>query len=220
MGFPGGSEVKASACNAGELGSIPGSGRSPGEGNGNPLQYSCLENPMDRGVWWATVHGVAQSQMRLSDLTFINNSKMLDWQRHQSLSCAIFHFAQEKQIKREGKWLGSSNFCLTLALMMDSARRGFYPDGKNREAPEGEYILFLRENRVEIYCQGTEDTWGCRLTQDLIWTEVKGVRAKTKESKQLVVLIPNTINVPSSQTLPPWTLPPSFCCFSGPQQVA
>ena len=51
----GGSEVKASACNAGDLGSIPGSGRSPGEGNGNPLQYSCLENPMDRGAWWATV---------------------------------------------------------------------------------------------------------------------------------------------------------------------
>ena len=53
-GFPGGSEVKASACNAGNLGSIPGSGRSPGEGNGNPLQYSCLENPMDGGAWWAT----------------------------------------------------------------------------------------------------------------------------------------------------------------------
>ena len=54
--FPGGSEVKASACNAGDLGSIPGSERSPGEGNGNPLQYSCLENPMDGGAWWATVH--------------------------------------------------------------------------------------------------------------------------------------------------------------------
>ena len=51
MGFPGGSEVTASARNAGDLGSIPGSGKSPGEGNGNPLQYSCLENPMDGGVW-------------------------------------------------------------------------------------------------------------------------------------------------------------------------
>ena len=50
-GFPGGSEGKASACNAGDLGSIPGSGRSPGEGNGNPLQYSCLENTMDREAW-------------------------------------------------------------------------------------------------------------------------------------------------------------------------
>ena len=54
---PGGAEVKASACNVGDLGSIPGSGRYPGEGNSNPLQYSCLENPMDRGAWWATVHG-------------------------------------------------------------------------------------------------------------------------------------------------------------------
>ena len=61
-GFPGGSEVKASASNVGDLGSIPGSGRSPGEGNGNPLQYSCLENPMDGGAWWATVHGVAKSR--------------------------------------------------------------------------------------------------------------------------------------------------------------
>ena len=55
-GFPGGAEVKESACNVGDLGLIPGSGRSPGEGNGNPLQYSCLENPMDGGAWWATVH--------------------------------------------------------------------------------------------------------------------------------------------------------------------
>ena len=60
-GFPGGSEDKASACNAGDPGSIPGLGRSPGEGNGNPLQYSCLENPMDRGAWQATVHRVAES---------------------------------------------------------------------------------------------------------------------------------------------------------------
>ena len=68
--FPGGSEVKASACNVGDPGSIPGSGRSPGEGNSNPLQYSCLENPMDGGGWWATVHGVAKSRTRLSDFTF------------------------------------------------------------------------------------------------------------------------------------------------------
>ena len=69
IGFPGGSEDKASACNAGDLGSIPGLGRSPGEANGNPLQYSCLENPMDRGAWWATVHGVSKSRTRLSDFT-------------------------------------------------------------------------------------------------------------------------------------------------------
>jgi len=64
---PCGSNVKESACNAGELGSIPGSGRSPGEGNGNPLQYPCLENPMDRGTWWATVHEVTRSQTQLSN---------------------------------------------------------------------------------------------------------------------------------------------------------
>ena len=61
MGFPGGSDGKASVCNAGDHGSIPGLGRSPGEGNDNLLQYSCLENPMDRGAWKATVHGVAKS---------------------------------------------------------------------------------------------------------------------------------------------------------------
>ena len=65
--FPGGSDSKASVYNAGDLGSIPGSGRFPGEENGNPLQYSCLENPMDGGAWWATVHGVAKRRARLSD---------------------------------------------------------------------------------------------------------------------------------------------------------
>ena len=58
MGFPGGSIGKESTCRAGDLGSTPGSGRTPGERPGNPLQYSCLNNPMDRGTWWTTVHGV------------------------------------------------------------------------------------------------------------------------------------------------------------------
>ena len=69
---PGGSEVQASACNVGDLGSISGLGRSPGERNGNPLQYSCLENPTDGGAWWATVHGVAKSRTRLSDFTSLH----------------------------------------------------------------------------------------------------------------------------------------------------
>ena len=59
--FPGDSDGKESACNAEDLGLIPGLGRSPGEGNGNPLQYSCLKYPMDGGAWWATVHGDAKS---------------------------------------------------------------------------------------------------------------------------------------------------------------
>ena len=66
-GFPGSSVGKESACKAGDPGSIPGLGRSPGEGNGNPPQYSCLENRMDRGAWQDIVHGIAKSQTRLSD---------------------------------------------------------------------------------------------------------------------------------------------------------
>ena len=71
--------VKASVCNAGDPGSIPGLGRSPGEGNGSPLQYSCLENPMDCKAWKATVHGVAKSRIRLSDFITIHkdNSKWI-----------------------------------------------------------------------------------------------------------------------------------------------
>ena len=65
-GFPYSSVGKESACNAGDPGSIPGSGRSPGEGNDSPLQYSCLENPMDRGAWQATAHGVAKEGHNLA----------------------------------------------------------------------------------------------------------------------------------------------------------
>ena len=60
MGFPLSSVGTESTCNAGDLGLVPGLGRAPGEGNGNPLQYSCLENPMDRGAWQATVHGLQE----------------------------------------------------------------------------------------------------------------------------------------------------------------
>ena len=67
LGFPGGSDGKESACSVGDLGSVPGLGRSPGEGDGNPLQYSGLENPRDRGAWWATVHGVAKNHTLLSN---------------------------------------------------------------------------------------------------------------------------------------------------------
>ena len=84
--FPGGSEVKASACNAGDLGSIPGWGSCPGEGNGDPLQYSCLENPgllhPDRGAWWATVHGAAKSRERLSDLTYLLFNNIKKYSKH------------------------------------------------------------------------------------------------------------------------------------------
>ena len=74
MGFPGGSDGKESACSVGDPSLTPGSGRSPGEGNGNPFQYSCLENPMTGGAWQATVHWVAKSWTRLSNFTINNYS--------------------------------------------------------------------------------------------------------------------------------------------------
>ena len=77
MGFPGGSDGKESTCNAKDLGSIPGLGGSPGGGHSNPLQCSCLENPMDRGAWQATVNGVAKSQTQLSHFIFIFNGAHL-----------------------------------------------------------------------------------------------------------------------------------------------
>ena len=67
LDFPGGSDSKEPACNTGDLGSILQTRRSPGEGNGNPLQYSCLGNSMDRGAWWSTVHGVTESHTGLSE---------------------------------------------------------------------------------------------------------------------------------------------------------
>ena len=81
MGFPGGSVVKnlpASAGDAGDTGSVPGTGKTPGGGNDNPFQYSCLGNPMDRGAWWATVHTVAKSQTQLRTARSIPGVALLD----------------------------------------------------------------------------------------------------------------------------------------------
>ena len=93
--FPGGSLGKESACNVGNPGSILGLGRSPGEGTGNPLQYSCLENFMDRGAWWAPVHGVTKSQTRLNDWTLspspLYYSKLVNISAE--ILCGTYHVA-------------------------------------------------------------------------------------------------------------------------------
>ena len=100
-GFPGGSEVKASACNAGDLGSIPGLGRSPGEGNGNPLQYSCLKNPMDGGTWWATVHGVAKSRTRLKRLSSSSSSASGEEPVQETSETWVRSLGQEDPLEEE-----------------------------------------------------------------------------------------------------------------------
>ena len=76
-GSHGGSDGKESACNAEDPSSILGSGRSPAEGNGNPLQYSCLGNPMDRGAWWATVHGVSKSILAMESYSAFKRKEIL-----------------------------------------------------------------------------------------------------------------------------------------------
>ena len=76
--FPGGSAGKESACNVGDPGLVPGLERSTGKGTGNPLQYSCLENPMDRGAWQTAVHGVTKSWTRLNDFTSLRSKKKVE----------------------------------------------------------------------------------------------------------------------------------------------
>ena len=94
-------DSKVSAYNSGDPGSIPGSGRSPGEGNGNQLQYSCLENPMDWGAWWATVHGVTKSWTQLSDFSSPAPWKKSYDKSRQSIKKQRHHFA-EKDLYSQG----------------------------------------------------------------------------------------------------------------------
>ena len=94
MGFLGGSDGTESACTVGDRGSIPGSGRCLGEGNSNSLQYSCLENSMDRGAWWATVHGVTENQKQVSELAL---SLFPDLSSKQISSNFRFFFQQKKK---------------------------------------------------------------------------------------------------------------------------
>ena len=89
LGLPWWLSSKESVCSAGDPGSLPGLGRSPGKGNDNPLQYPCLENPMDRGAWWAIVHGVSQSQTRLKRLSS-NSSEDLDTWKLKASNSLLF----------------------------------------------------------------------------------------------------------------------------------
>ena len=89
LGLPWWLSSRESVCNAGDPGLLPGLGRSPGKGNDNPLQYPCLENPMDRGAWWAIVHGVSQSQTRLKRLSS-NSSEDLDTWKLKASNSLLF----------------------------------------------------------------------------------------------------------------------------------
>ena len=131
---PGGSDSEGSDCNAGDPGSIPGSGRSPGEGNGNPLQYSCLENPMDRGAWWATLHGVTRSRTQLKRLS--RHARCLLWRCGQR-RCPILETTQMSFSKGRDKLTAvhacchstcvcakELQSCLTLCNPLDSSPPG------------------------------------------------------------------------------------------------
>ena len=131
MDFPGGSDGKESACNAGDPSWIPGSGRSPGEGNGNPLYYSCLENSMDRGTWWTTVHGVPKSWTWLSDFHFFQSPSFIDGNTDL----------------REGK--------SPIKIAQQSARTG------TRTKLWAHYLLFQRDRlRGRKAVPGGQDSWG------------------------------------------------------------
>ena len=115
-GFPGGSDGKASACNAGDPGLISGLGRSPGEGNGDPLQYSLLESPVDGGAWWAPVHGVAKIRTRLSNFTFFLSSFYVLGQKLPRLATPTQSkravFSTICVSPKEGLWLALFGSCV------------------------------------------------------------------------------------------------------------
>ena len=120
-GFPGGAVVKNPPANAGDardMGLIPGSGRSPGGGNGNPLQYSCLENPMDRGAWQATIYGVAKSQKQLSNwviLWFRRNIDSFRWPKYVSHIYLVFiHSSRFPKPLELPKWWEQQRSCVML----------------------------------------------------------------------------------------------------------
>ena len=124
MGFPGDSDGKESACNTGDPGSIPGSGKSPGEGNDNPLQYSCLENSMDRGAWWAVVLGVTKNRTRLSDFHFLSKKSLPDL---ESQRCSYVFFVRFYNFRSIFKLKIQVKFCIRYEL---GAKKAYFAYGK------------------------------------------------------------------------------------------
>ena len=105
LDFPGGSDGKASVYNAGDPGLIPGLGRSPGEGNGNPLQYYCLENPMDRGAWWATVQ-VVKSKLLHEFIMLLLLSHFSRVRLFATPWTVVYHIPPPMGFSRQGYWSG------------------------------------------------------------------------------------------------------------------
>ena len=130
-GLPGGSDGKESAYHSGDLGSISRTGRSPGGGSGYPLQYSCLENPMDREAWWATVHGVAKSRTHLGDWhTQKHHYLFLMWSSTLPLNMKLLdssHKMQEAHVKRDDSWVREALACPANPGQSSTAHVGCQP---------------------------------------------------------------------------------------------
>ena len=111
-GFPCSSVGKESACSAGDLGLIPGLGRSPGGGNGKPLQYTCLENPMDRGAWWATVHGVTRvgHNLATNPLPLVKEIGNSDWNKRGSCFFLTLKTSKDNQSQSNSRGPGLASF--------------------------------------------------------------------------------------------------------------
>ena len=201
-GFPGGSDGKESACNAGDTGSIPGSGRSPGEGHGNPLQYSCLENSTDTGAWWATAHGVTKSWTRLSNLTIAYTSKRkcyliyTDWPYarggrllgHQvSYVCKNREFQQQQPLSKGVGWAGEQpcsqcgpGLHTVLQFQEGSSQASKENSRKwNDSLPQLLFFLDTKDRYLKyfsIWTKWKSDLWVC-LRQSLL-TSVFGAEVK------------------------------------------
>ena len=197
LGFAHSSIGKESACNSGDSGSIPGLGRSPGEGNGNPFQYSCLENPMDRGAWQAIVHGVAISWTWLSECQRTGAFELWCWRRLLRVPW-IARRSNESILKEISPWCSSERMMLKLKLqyfgrltgkvvsledsyagrdrgqeekaMTEDEMAGWHHwlDGRDFEWTPG-----VSDGQGGLVCC---DSWGCKeldTTEWLNWTEIR-----------------------------------------------